>query len=128
MALQAKIWRTIPDLLVPGNSFSSPSKRHPDAKDTLSVDYSFGLLYTLTNVSFYSAVLQAIADQPIPDPSTDSPSSPSTHSTLSSLLGIETFGPAVGTPHQIMTAHVLLSLLTAPNVCFVIFISPATHW
>ncbi|KAF8591337.1 hypothetical protein K439DRAFT_995481 [Ramaria rubella] len=89
-----KIWNTIPDLLVPGNNFTLPGKHPPSAKDTLMV-------------------LQAIAAQPIPDPSSPG-SSPSSRSTLSSLLGIETL-PASSTPHQIMTAHVLLSLLTAPS-------------
>jgi len=89
-----KMWNVIPDLLVPGNNFGSPGNAPPNAKDTL-------------------AILQTIASQPIPD-ATSNASSPSTRSTLSSLLGIE-IGPTGGTPHQIMTALVLLTLFTAPN-------------
>ena len=79
--------------------------------------FIFCLLYPRPHkfCRFHSAVLQTIATQPIPDPNSGV-SSPSTRSTLSSLLGIETFGPGAGTPHQIMTANVLLSLLTAPKV------------
>jgi hypothetical protein len=112
---QTKIWSTIPDLLVPGNNFNSPGKRPPDAKDTLFVCFGLVAYYSLTIFVIFSAVLQTIAAQPIPDPGSGI-SSPSTRSTLSSLLGIETFGPGAGSPHQIMTANVLLSLLTAPNV------------
>ncbi|KAF8524301.1 hypothetical protein BU17DRAFT_42929 [Hysterangium stoloniferum] len=92
--VSAKVWSVIPDLLVPGNNFGSPGNAPPKAKDTLTI-------------------LQTIASQPIPD-ATSNASSPSTRSTLSSLLGIE-IGPTGGTPHQIMTALVLLTLFTAPN-------------
>ncbi|KIJ36779.1 hypothetical protein M422DRAFT_50908 [Sphaerobolus stellatus SS14] len=91
-----KIWSSLADLLVPGNNFSETGKQ-PNAKDTI-------------------IVLQTIAAQPIPDPtSTTEVSSPSTRSTLSSILGIEILGPAANTPQQTLTAEVLLALLTTQN-------------
>lgn len=84
----AKIWKTVGEVIMPGNSYSSRMKP-PQAKETL-------------------ALIQSLAIQ---SPSSLSPSS-------SSISSLPTFDSASGgspTPQQVNIAQLLHALLTAPN-------------
>lgn len=85
----AKIWSTVGEIILPGSPYSNGAKP-PRAKETL-------------------AHIQVLAVQP---PTPQSPTS----SSVSSLTSILSSGTGGGpTPHQINTAQLLYTLLTAPG-------------
>ncbi|KIO04432.1 hypothetical protein M404DRAFT_547693 [Pisolithus tinctorius Marx 270] len=85
----AKIWSTVGEIILPGNPYSNGAKP-PRAKETL-------------------AHIQVLAVQ---SPTPQSPTS----SSVSSLTSISSSGTGGGpTPHQINTAQLLYTLLTAPG-------------
>lgn len=94
----AKIWDTIADLLIPGNQFAH-GNNIPNAKDTILI------LETISSQAIYESS-SALSPKG---------SSPSTRSTLSSILGIDIHPSPAGVVHQIFTAFILLTLLLAPN-------------
>ncbi|KAF7376034.1 hypothetical protein MSAN_00018200 [Mycena sanguinolenta] len=102
----AKIWSSAGDLIMPGHRFDTSGtgngSKPPLAKETM---HAFPLHILLPLMFLYSAHLQTIAAL------TPTPASPST--TISSLTAP---APTAPTPQQILTAHLLLSLLnTGPQ-------------
>ncbi|KAG1715739.1 hypothetical protein ID866_1407 [Astraeus odoratus] len=91
--IAAKIWNTIGEVIMPGNSYTSGAKP-PRARETLTY-------------------IQSLATQ---SPSPQSPTSSSLSSFPISTSISSVSGPAGGpTPHQINTAQLLHALLMAPN-------------
>ncbi|PCH43834.1 hypothetical protein WOLCODRAFT_132982 [Wolfiporia cocos MD-104 SS10] len=85
--LQAKIWSSIGDLIMPGNPFGASASKPPRAKETI-------------------AHLQSLASR------TPAPPSPST--SFSSLSATIPSSPSNASVQQILTAHMLLALLHSP--------------
>jgi hypothetical protein len=102
---QSKIWATVGDLIMPGNSFGTSGSGGPRplrAKETMySSRHLTGII--LTNWFSPSAHLHALAAQ---DPLPTSP-------TASSLSSITTAGAQSPTSQQVLTAHLLVALLEA---------------
>ncbi|KAJ7497151.1 hypothetical protein FB451DRAFT_1386452 [Mycena latifolia] len=101
--IAAKIWSSAGDLIMPGHPFDTAGtgtgSKPPRAKETMQVS-SLHPMPSLTR--HHRAHLQTVAAL------TPTPASPST--TISSLTAP---APTAPTPQQILTAHLLLALLSA---------------
>ncbi|KAG6891730.1 hypothetical protein C0992_006150 [Termitomyces sp. T32_za158] len=108
-SIVARIWTTIGDMIMPGfllfdTSHGDPGSQPPRAKETMCVvDPTFGPFVDRLP-SIISAHLQSLSDM------SPSPTSPSVSSVSSTSVG----APATPTSQQILTAHLLISLLSSP--------------